>query len=131
MPHRRDAPERTKICVTCGRTFAWRKAWERDWDQVRFCSASCRSDKPGRLDVALEHSIRALLAERARGGTICPSEAARAVAPADWRPLMERTRRAARRLVAQGEVEILQKGRVRPDPSKVRGPIRIRRRGPA
>src|SRR4051794_12318122 len=44
----------------------------------------------------------------------------------DWRPLMEPTRAVARRLVANGEVEVLQRGAV-VDPSSVRGPIRIRR----
>ena len=33
----------TKICVACGRPFAWRKKWERDWEQVRYCSERCRS----------------------------------------------------------------------------------------
>jgi hypothetical protein len=32
----------TKICAACGRPFAWRKKWERDWDNVRFCSDACR-----------------------------------------------------------------------------------------
>ena len=27
----------TKICVTCGRPFAWRKSWARDWDNVKYC----------------------------------------------------------------------------------------------
>jgi hypothetical protein len=40
---------------------------------------------------------------------------------------MEPARRAARRLVAQGSVEITQHGRV-VDPSTARGPIRIRTR---
>jgi hypothetical protein len=31
-----------KICVACGRPFAWRKKWERDWEQVKFCSDACR-----------------------------------------------------------------------------------------
>ena len=39
---------------------------------------------------------------------------------------MEPARRAARRLVASGEVEITQAGRV-VDPSTAKGPIRIRR----
>jgi hypothetical protein len=39
---------------------------------------------------------------------------------------MEPARRAARRLVAAGEVEIVQGGRV-VDPSTAKGPIRIRR----
>ncbi len=26
----------TKTCVHCQRPFAWRKKWERSWDEVRF-----------------------------------------------------------------------------------------------
>ncbi|MFM1965775.1 MAG: hypothetical protein RL134_1500, partial [Actinomycetota bacterium] len=61
-----------------------------------------------------------------RDGTICPSEAARAVDPEGWRDLMEPARQAARRLVAAGDVEITQGGHV-VDPSTAKGPIRIRR----
>ena len=25
-----------KPCVACGRPFAWRKKWERDWENVRY-----------------------------------------------------------------------------------------------
>jgi len=32
----------TKTCATCGRPFVWRKKWERDWEQVRYCSDRCR-----------------------------------------------------------------------------------------
>jgi len=35
----------TKICATCGRPFAWRKKWERDWESVRYCSDRCRSTR--------------------------------------------------------------------------------------
>ena len=115
-----------KPCQTCGRTITWRKKWERDWDEVRYCSQACRHAKPGPTDVALETSVLALLDERARGATICPSEAARAVGGDDWRPLMEPARAAARRLVARGLVEITQSGRV-VDGSTAKGPIRIRR----
>ena len=34
-----------KFCLACGRPFAWRKKWERDWDQVKFCSDACRRRK--------------------------------------------------------------------------------------
>ena len=88
---------------------------------------------PRTVDSALESAIRDLLAARAATATICPSEAARRVATqqgpgadADWRPLMEPARRAARRLVERGEVEIVQRGRV-VDPATATGPIRIRR----
>jgi hypothetical protein len=78
-------------------------------------------------DRELEETIRRLLAARALSSTICPSDAARAVSPDDWRDLMEPARRAARRMVAAGEVDITQGGAV-VDPLQVRGPIRIRRR---
>ncbi len=115
-----------KPCSTCGRTITWRKKWARDWDEVRYCSDACRRAKPGRTDAALERSVLELLDTRARGATICPSEAARAVGGDDWRDLMEPARAAARRLVASGDVEITQGGRV-VDGSTAKGPIRIRR----
>ncbi|MCU0330609.1 MAG: DUF2256 domain-containing protein [Candidatus Kapabacteria bacterium] len=34
-----------KSCVVCGRPFAWRKKWERVWDEVKYCSDRCRSHK--------------------------------------------------------------------------------------
>lgn len=106
--------------------MAWRAAWERNWDEVRYCSERCRRRKVKPVDTALETAIRKLLSGRARGATICPSEAARLVDPDNWQELMEPARYAARRLVAAGEVEITQGGRV-VDPSSFRGPIRIRR----
>ncbi|RLS62936.1 MAG: DUF2256 domain-containing protein [Planctomycetota bacterium] len=36
-----------KICASCGRPFTWRKKWERDWDQVKYCSDRCRTSKRG------------------------------------------------------------------------------------
>jgi len=45
-----------------------------------------------------------------------------------WRALMEPARRAVRRLVAAGEVEITQGGRV-VDPSTAKGQIWVRRAG--
>ncbi|MEU9192423.1 DUF3253 domain-containing protein [Streptomyces hundungensis] len=77
----------------------------------------------------LERTILDLLASRAPTASICPSDAARAAYEGDddgWRALMEPARRAARRLVAAGEVEITQAGRP-VEPTTARGPIRIRR----
>ena len=130
---RASTPE-PRTCVSCGRTIEWRKKWERDWEQVRYCSTPCRRHGITDTDRALEASILDLLAARSRTSTICPSEAARAVAGGSddgddgeaWRELMEPARRAARRLVTAGEVEVTQGGRV-VDPSTARGPIRIRR----
>ncbi|MFJ6851675.1 DUF3253 domain-containing protein [Streptomyces sp. NPDC091271] len=89
------------------------------------------TDSGRRTDRRLERAILELLERRGPTATICPSDAARAVYEGDgdgWRALMEPARRAARRLVTAGEVEITQGGRpVRPE--EARGPIRIRRVG--
>lgn len=42
MRKKADLP--TKICVQCGKPFAWRKKWERVWDEVRYCSDRCRAE---------------------------------------------------------------------------------------
>lgn len=117
----------SRICVSCGRSFAWRKKWERDWAQVKFCSNACRrAGEPGGEARALEDAILTLLDGRDADATICPSEVARLRSPDGWQPLMEPVRRAARRLVADGRIEIVQGGRV-VDPDTARGPIRLRR----
>ena len=42
MPRYRKSDLPTKVCATCGRPFAWRRKWARDWDAVRYCSERCR-----------------------------------------------------------------------------------------
>lgn len=86
-----------------------------------------RRRRPAARDVALEEAILSLLAQRGPSATICPSEAARAVCGEAFRSAMEPAREAARRLVARGEIEITQRGRV-VEPSTARGPIRLRRK---
>jgi hypothetical protein len=78
------------------------------------------------IDRALESAIIELLSRRGASKTICPSEAARLLDPGNWKELMERARSAARRLAAQGEIVITQRGKVI-EPSTVKGPIRLRR----
>ena len=74
----------------------------------------------------LERAILDLLDERAPS-TICPSDVARAVGPADgWRDLMQPVRDAAGSLAGRGEVEVTQKGVV-VDVATAKGPVRIRR----
>lgn len=131
--HKRETetPKKSKICQTCGRTFEWRKKWEKDWDVIRFCSDACRGHKPGETDAALESAILELLAERGRDKTICPSEAAKLVGGKDqrrdWESLMEPARAAARRLVARERIVIMQGGRI-VDGSTAKGPIRLKLR---
>jgi hypothetical protein len=61
--------------------------------------------------------------------SICPSEVARALAPEDWRPLMQPVREEAGSMLDRGEIRVTQKD-ADVDPRTARGPIRLRR-GPA
>ncbi|MEO7061246.1 MAG: DUF3253 domain-containing protein [Lapillicoccus sp.] len=136
-----------RTCRSCGRRMEERRRWRGHADEVRYCSDSCRRHGVTATDRQLEATILQLLGKRAPTATVCPSEAARAVASErashqgqtgvrvpdekesgeeTWRPLMEPARRAARRLVASGDVVIVQGGRI-VDPSTAKGPIRIRR----
>jgi len=114
-----------KVCVRCGRTMQWRAKWAKNWEQVKYCSDQCRRARVTATDTALEDAIISLLGARARNASICPSEAARQVSGESCQSLMEPARMAARRLVAQGKVQIIQGGKV-VDPSRAKGPIRIR-----
>ena len=38
----------SKPCVACGRPMSWRKKWEKNWEQVKYCSEACRMAKPAR-----------------------------------------------------------------------------------
>ncbi|MBG6079986.1 DUF2256 domain-containing protein [Rubrivivax gelatinosus] len=35
----------SKPCVVCGRPMVWRRAWAKNWDEVRYCSDACRKRK--------------------------------------------------------------------------------------
>jgi Protein of unknown function (DUF3253)/Uncharacterized protein conserved in bacteria (DUF2256) len=104
----------------------WRKAWAKNWDEVKYCSDGCRRHRNDPTNEPLEQAIRSLLDQRADHASICPSEAAKLVGGDDWRELMEPSRAAARRMRERGEVEITQQGRP-VDPSTAKGPIRIRK----
>jgi len=116
-----------KLCVICGRTITWRSKFKSNWDQVKFCSKRCRSNKKMRpLDRSFEKSVLETLADRSSRATICPSEVTRKLVPGDWKAEMEPVRQAVRRLAAKDFVEVRQKGNV-VDPFSFRGPIRVGR----
>jgi hypothetical protein len=75
----------------------------------------------------LEHLVLSLLAHRAAGASMCPSEVARAAEPDAWRALMPAVRSAAAGLAASGVIEITQEGTVVPPHGLWRGPVRLRR----
>jgi len=40
----------SKPCLACGRPMSWRRAWARNWEQVRYCSEACRRRGAPRAD---------------------------------------------------------------------------------
>ncbi|MFW5697830.1 MAG: DUF2256 domain-containing protein [Fimbriimonadaceae bacterium] len=42
MVRRNNSHLPRKTCAVCGREFAWRKKWAKDWQEVRYCSERCR-----------------------------------------------------------------------------------------
>jgi len=82
-------------------------------------------------DARIAAAIFELLDARAAPATICPSDAARALAhdePA-WRALMPEVRRVAAALAAAGQLRVTQHG-ADVDALTARGPIRLGRPSP-
>jgi len=45
--NRNELPE--KICPVCQRPFTWRKKWEKNWEEIVYCSAKCRRNKKNKM----------------------------------------------------------------------------------
>jgi len=78
-----------------------------------------------RTDEEIRHAIARLLDTRQPPATICPSEAARALAPDGWRPLMPRVRAAALAMAREGALVVRQGGHIVAPDEPLRGPIRL------
>ncbi|MBW2438307.1 MAG: DUF2256 and DUF3253 domain-containing protein, partial [Deltaproteobacteria bacterium] len=106
----------SKTCIACGREIQSRKKWQNNWNQVKYCSRACRNSGIRDIDIMLEKVIMDLLHSSKTDATICPSQAARAIVEDGdehrWRAPLEPARRAARRLVHQGKISIMQGGKI-------------------
>ncbi len=100
--------------------MTWRKAWARTWDDVRWCSDSCRRRGRDDADAGLEQALLEALHAARRGSLVDPEQVLAGE--------REKVRSAARRLAAEGAVEVVQGGRV-VDPSHARGPMLVRLAG--
>ncbi len=119
-----------KYCASCGRIIEPRKMTEKNWEQMKYCSSSCRVEKleKSKMGIQLENEILSLLIERGPQKTICPSEVVRKLFPDNWHDKMEEVRRAARRLVHKKSIIITQKNREADINAK--GPIRLKLKVP-
>lgn len=84
------------------------------------------SDKATTDDAAISEAIVSLTAARGPNGSICPSEAARALMPAGaWQVLLPAVRRVAVILAKANRVVITRKGKP-VDPEAFKGVYRLR-----
>ncbi len=112
----------TKICTSCGRKIEYRKKWEKNWPEVKYCSDECRRNK-NKFDY--REKILARFKFIGPHKTICPSEL---IETSEFEPNkneIEHVRRSARLLAVEGIIEILQNDKV-VDPTSFKGPIRMR-----
>lgn len=79
----------------------------------------------GRRD-RIEAAILALAGHRSPDGTICPSDAARAIGGSGWRAVVPEVRDVARSLARAGRVEVTQHGAALDPDADWKGPVRIR-----
>ncbi|MBL7921881.1 MAG: DUF2256 domain-containing protein [Bacteroidia bacterium] len=35
----------SKVCLVCNKPFTWRKKWEKNWNEVKYCSDRCKKKK--------------------------------------------------------------------------------------
>lgn len=110
-----------KICTSCGRVITYRKKWEKNWDEIKYCSDECRRNK-NKYD--FRESILSLLKDRSPQQFLCPSEVLNEDLKTD-KVMLEHVRRSARLLAHEGLVEILQNGKL-VNPSEFRGPVQVR-----
>ncbi|MGO4174186.1 DUF3253 domain-containing protein [Bosea sp. TAF32] len=76
---------------------------------------------------AIERAILSLLTQQGPGRTVSPMDVARTLGsdhPDDWGPLMQPVRRAAVKLMKEGQLVITRKGRP-VDPDDFRGVYRL------
>jgi hypothetical protein len=86
-----------------------------------------RLSKRGPALPTAEEAILQLVDARGVEKSICPSEAARLLAP-NWQSRMKEVRAAAVRLALARKIDILRKGRVVENLDALRGVIRLRLR---
>ena len=106
---------------------AGRKWTDRPYQQTTCCPGRVTITAMQLTDEQVREVISDLLAARQPSATICPSEAARALAPDAWRLLMPQVRTVAIAMATEGVLDIRQSGRTVAPDVPLRGPIRLGR----
>ena len=111
-----------KHCSSCGRPFEKQKRFEKNWCEIKYCSAKCRKERLETKQVKLEEFI---LEKLTSVTNICPSQiSSEFYGKEKMKQMMEPIRCACRRLHLNKKLKITQKKK--PISSlNFRGPIRL------
>jgi len=111
-----------KHCSSCGRPFEKQKRFEKNWDEIKYCSAKCRKE---RLETKQKDLEEFILKKLTTVTNICPSQiASELYGEEKMKQMMEPVRCACRRLQQAKRLKITQNKK--PVTSlNFRGPVRI------
>ncbi len=115
-----------KSCLSCGRSFTWRKSFAKNWEDVKYCSNTCRKRKLSKIDQQIENTILELLEAQTHPTPLRTDQVADFLDFRNDKNLLETIKRAARRLESKNFVIITQDGK-RVDSSKAKGHLQIRK----
>ena len=113
-----------KHCASCGRPFEHQKRFEKNWEEIKYCSSKCRREKLEKKQAELEKFITHKLIGVSN---ICPSQIAQEFYGDSWRAEMEPIRCACRRLHQKGVLLITQNKKIVTS-LNFKGPIRIQKK---
>jgi hypothetical protein len=89
----------------------WRKAWEKNWDSIRYCSDSCRRDKFDKKSTNVRETILAMTKTAGKSKPVPATDVAQSLWPLEWETRLEEVRRVARLLHHEKLITILQNGK--------------------
>jgi hypothetical protein len=89
----------------------WRKAWEKNWDSMRYCSDSCRRDKFDKNSIHVREAILILTKKSGPSKPVPQEDVVKYLWPHEGLTRLEEVRRVARILHSEELITIIQNGR--------------------
>ncbi len=103
----------------------WRKAWEKNWDSMRYCSDSCRRHKLDKNSIHIREAILLLTKKSAPSRPVTQEDIVKYLWPHEGMTRLEEVRRIARILHSEKLITIIQNGRPISD-LNFKGPVQFR-----
>jgi hypothetical protein len=103
----------------------WRKAWEKNWDFMRYCSDSCRRHKLDKNSLHIREAILFLTKKSGPSKPVTQEDIVKYLWPDEGMTRLEEVRRIARILHYEKLITIIQNGTPISD-LNFKGPVQFR-----